>query len=376
MIRRTPLILRAVVLAALVLGLLAVSTVPASAEPAPQLEGPVTDRTGALDGGAGEVEAAIERTLDDHGVQAWVLFVDSTDGQPAPEYATETARINSLGADDALVLVALGDRTDAIWVAPGLDAISDAEVDAIIADELEPRLRDGDFAGAAIAAVEGLGTANESVAEPAPAEPAPAEPAPGEGATDGGGALGFLLPLLFIGLIVGGVFLVIRAVQGRGEAEERDRKTGALAREANSLLISSDERIRDAAQEVDFVEAQYGPAEVEPLRNAVVQARDELKQSFEIRQRLDDAEPEDAATRELMLREIVERLTRAHAVLDAQTERIRQLRDLERDAPETLAALPGRIDAVEARLPAGETALKALDRYAQSASQTVRGNVV
>ena len=63
--------------------------------------------------------------------------------------------------------------------------------------------------------------------------------------------------------------LVIRAVQGRGEAEERDRKTGALAREANSLLISSDERIRDAAQEVDFVEAQYGPAEVEPLRQAV-----------------------------------------------------------------------------------------------------------
>ena len=139
MIRPTPLILRAVVLAALVLGLLAVSTVPASAEPPPTLDGPVTDHAGALDGGAGDVEAAIARTLEDHGVQAWVLFVDSTDGQPAPEYATETARINSLGADDALVLVALGDRTDAIWVAEGLDAITDAEIDAIIADELEPR---------------------------------------------------------------------------------------------------------------------------------------------------------------------------------------------------------------------------------------------
>ena len=373
-IRPTPLILRAVVLATLVLGLLAVSTVPASAEPPPQLEGPVTDHAGALDGGAGDVEAAIERTLEDHGVQAWVLFVDSTDGQPAPEYASETARINSLGADDALVLVALEDRTDAIWVAEGLDEISDDEIDAIIADELEPRLRDGDFSAAAIAAVEGLGAANDTAA--APAEPAPAEPAPSQDETGGGGALGLLLPLLFIGLIVGGVLLVIRAVQGRGEAEERDRKTGALAREANSLLISTDERIRDAGQEVDFVEAQYGPAEVDPLRQAVAQARDELKQSFEIRQRLDDAEPEDAATREQMLREIVERLTRAHDVLDAQTERIRQLRDLERDAPETLAALPGRIDAAEARLPAGEAALTALDRYAPAASQTVRGNVV
>ena len=79
-------------------------------------------------------------------------------------------------------------------------------------------------------------------------------------------------------------------------------------------------------------------------------------------------------TREQMLREIIQGLTRAHTVLDAQTERIRQLRDLERDAPETLAGLPGRIDAVEGRLPAGEAALNGLDRYAPSASQTVRGN--
>ena len=373
MIRTTPLILRAVVLAALVLGLLAVWTVPASAEPPPALEGPVTDNAGVLD--VAEVTAAIERTLDEDGVQAWVLFVDTTDGQPATEYASETFRINSMGADDVLLLVAIEDRTDAIWVPEGLaEEVTPEEVDAIIAGELEPRLRDGDFTGATVASVEALGEANRTPEEePAPPVEPGGTPAPAE---DGGGALGFLLPLLFIGLIVGGAFLVIRAVQGRGEAEERDRKTGALARDANSLLISTDERIRDAAQEVDFVEAQYGPAEVEPLRQAVTQARDELKQSFEIRQRLDDAEPEDSATREQMLREIVERLTRAHAVLDGQTERIRQLRDLERDAPETLAALPDRIDAVEGRLPAGEIALKTLDRYAPSASQTVRGNVV
>ena len=162
MFRPTPLILRAVVLAALVLGLLAVSTVPASAEPPPPAR-----RTGdrpcrrARRRGR-DVEAAIERTLEENGVQAWVLFVESTDGQPATEYATETARINSLGADDALLLVALEDRTDAIWVSEGLDAITDEEIDAIIADELEPRLRDGDFSGAAVATVEALGAANDT----------------------------------------------------------------------------------------------------------------------------------------------------------------------------------------------------------------------
>jgi DNA repair ATPase RecN len=193
---------------------------------------------------------------------------------------------------------------------------------------------------------------------------------------EAGAALGFLLPLLAIGAIAGGVFLIARALRARSAGEERDRRTGALAREANELLISTDERIRDAGQEVDFVDAQYGPAEVDPLKQAVVAARGELRAAFEIRQRLDDAEPETPEAREQMIREIVDRLTKANAALDAQTDRIRQLRDLERDAPATLAALPDRIAAIEERLPVSETALAALARYAASASQSVRGNVV
>jgi uncharacterized membrane protein YgcG len=369
--RLSPFLHRVVAPATLALALLAVAVIPASAEPPPALEGPVTDHAGVLD--EAEVAAAIERTLDEHGVQVWVLFVESTDGQPATDYASETFRINSMGADDVLLLVAIDDRTDAIWVADGLDGITPDEVDEIISGELEPRLRDGDFTEAAVATVEALGQANSTSEEPIP--PAEPEPTPAPQA-DGGGALGFLLPLLVIGAIVGGVLLVARAVRARSAGEERNRRTGALAREANELLISTDERIRDAGQEVDFVEAQYGPAEVDPLKQAVAQARDELRAAFGVRQRLDDAEPETPEAREQMLREIVERLTRANAALDAQTERIQRLRDLERDAPATLAALPERIGAVEERLPAGEAALAALGRYAPSATQSVRGNVV
>jgi uncharacterized membrane protein YgcG len=370
--RLTPVLRRVVALATLALALLALAAMPAHAESPPALEGPVTDHVGVLDADA--VASAIERTLEERGVQVWVLFVESTDGQPATDYASEVFRINSMGADDVLLLVAVEDRTDAIWVAEGLDAITPEEVDGIIAGELELRLRDGDFTGAAVATVEGLGEANATVEEPAaPGEP---EPTPGLQTDEGGGALGFLLPLLAIGAIVAGVLLVARAVRARSAGEERDRRTGALARQANELLISTDERIRDAGQEVDFVEAQYGQAEVDPLKGAVVAARDELRAAFEIRQRLDDSEPETPEAREQMLRAIVERLTAANAALDAQTERIRQLRDLERDAPATLAALPDRIAAVEDRLPPSEAALSGLGRYAPSASQSVRGNVV
>ncbi|MEJ7748908.1 MAG: hypothetical protein WKF56_06375, partial [Candidatus Limnocylindrales bacterium] len=135
------------------------------------------------------------------------------------------------------------------------------------------------------------------------------------------------------------------------------------------------ERIRDARQEVDFAEAQYGAPEVLSLRRAVDAAQAELVAAFTTRQQLDDEVPEDDATRETMLRQIVERTTRAQVTLDRETERIRQLRDLERDAPATLVELPARIEAVEDRLPTAEATMTALARYAGSTVQPVAGNI-
>ena len=88
-----------------------------------------------------------------------------------------------------------------------------------------------------------------------------------------------------------------------------------LSRQANALLIATDERIRDAGQEVDFAEAQYGADAVTELRDAVAGAKADLAAAFTIRQRLDDDVPEDDPTRRAMLQEIVDRTTAAHRQL-------------------------------------------------------------
>lgn len=370
----------AIVLAALVALVVAP---PLLAAEIPRIAGPVTDETGVLDGRVDEVEAATDRLLEEHGVQLFVVFVPTTDELNAPEFASQTAESNSLGANDALLLVAVNDRTDAIWLADGLDAISDDEIDTILADVLEPRLRDGDFAGAAAATADALGTAVASAAPTeAPATAGPTTvPQPGAGGTGGDdGGLG-LLPFVLVGLgaivlVFGGARWLGATLTGRREAEERDRRTGKLAREANSLLVATDERIRTARQEIDYVEAAYGAAETEPLRAAVDTAQAELRAAFEVRQRLDDGEPEDLPTREAMLTEIVERSRRAQAALDKESERINELRDLERDAPTVLNELVARIERVEGRLPAAEAAMAELLSTAPGAGEPVRGNVV
>ncbi len=357
-----------------------------------QLEGPVTDTTGALADGESDIIAAIESTLEDDGVQVFVLFVQTTGDRTAAEYVAETAERNSLGGDDALIMVALEDRTDQIWVADGLDTISDDDLDVIITDILEPGLRDGDFAAAVIATVEALGAAATTVAptEP-PVTAAPATPAPtdsgGSGSGGDGGGIG-LGTIVGIGLIAGGGFVAWRfwrrrsgipaagaGAAGTAGAAAPPPDPAALAREANALLIATDERIRDAAQETDFAEAQYGPAAVTSFRAAVAAAREDLAAAFTVRQRLDDATPEDEPTTIAMLQEIIARTTAAQERLDAETERIRELRDLERDAPNTLVELPARIEAVEDRLDGLADTMTGLQRYAEPVWAPVRGNL-
>jgi uncharacterized membrane protein YgcG len=364
------------------LAVLALLAGPVRAEDILQLQGAVTDTTGNLASGTADIEAAIEATLDD-GVQVFVLFIETTGDQPADDYVRETARANSLGGDDALILVALEDRADQIWVADSLDEISDDELDEIVTGTLEPGLRDGDFPAAVIRTVEALGKAatQEPVTEPTTPAPEPTEP-DGGGVVDEDGGPDFG-PILALAVIAGGGYLVWRGWRQRGRpAGVAGTPSGApppdpaaLARQANTLLIATDERIRDAAQETDFAEAQYGAAAVTSFRAAVAEARDALAAAFVVRQRLDDDTPEDEPTRIAMLQEIIDRTTGAQARLDAETERIRELRDLERDAPNTIVELPARIEAVEDRLDATEATMAELRTYAESVWAPVRGNL-
>ncbi|TAK01038.1 MAG: TPM domain-containing protein [Chloroflexota bacterium] len=371
---RTP---RIPALVAIVLAFACAATTLAASPP--RLSGPVTDAVDVLGGEVEAVEAALADLLDSHDIQLFVLFVDTTEDLSVFEFIDETARLNSLGVNDALLVVALDDRTDAIWISDGLEAeITDEELDSIIAGTLEPALGDGDFAGAAIATAIALGEAVEPEPIPTPAPTPEATPTPpdagGSGTNDGidvGLVVGVLL--LVAGAVILGAWLFGRLGAMR-EAEERDRRTGKLAREANALLIATDERIRTADQEAGFVEAEFGEAEAKPFRAAITEAREELRAAFGIRQRLDDAEPEDPPTREALLNEILERCGRAGAALDRQAARIDELRNLERNAPTILAGLPALVEAQERRLSGAETTLDELGRYAESTWASVTGN--
>jgi uncharacterized membrane protein YgcG len=358
----------------LVVALFAWLGVPAAAlGQAPRLESHVTDLTGSLSNPSA-IEGAITQVDREDGVETWVLFVPTTGDLTPADYAQEVATRNSLGVDDALILVAVDDRTDQIWLSDGLEEITTAELDDVIGDVLEPRLADGDFDGAVIAAAQGLGEA-ATVTVPPP-EPGPGPPGQPEGQGSGIG-MGWLIGAVLIGA---GLWLVVtrfrRLRDDRRTAEERDRRVGELARRSNALLVAADEAVRDAESEVGFAEAQFGPEEAQALRAAAASARDEVRAAFAIRQQLDDGVPEDAATRERLLAEIVARAERSDQLLDAAAQRLAELRTLERDLPSVLPRVRADIEAVGARLPAEEAILDRLESIAGGSLGPVRGNAV
>jgi uncharacterized membrane protein YgcG/predicted nucleic acid-binding Zn-ribbon protein len=347
----------------------------AVAEELPALEDQVTDLTGAVGLDEGVLQGELDARTQATGVQLWALFVEETD-LDAARYAEDVAAANGLGSNDALLVVGMSDRTDGIWVDESLaEEITDDEIDDVLSQQVEPLLSDGDFPGAVLAAADGLAQAADAAVAPVP-------PAGGAGSGSGSGSGGFsLLPLLLVG---GGVLLLMYWFFSRRPGAEAATPAVAaakqdpnkLARDANRLLIETDDAVRDAEQELGFAEAQFGATEVEAFRAALREASGQLQGAFAARQRLDDNEPEDEATRAALLQEIIGRCNAARAAIEAQRKQLERLRDLERNAPAVLEQVRGQMTALRQRVDAAKATMTRLEQYDAGTWSSVRGNVV
>jgi uncharacterized membrane protein YgcG len=350
----------------------------------PRLRVSVTDEAGVLTRAEeAAVAGVLRQLLDDHGVQLFVAFVTTTGTTPVTDFTAETARVNSLGGNDALLLVAVEDHSDALWVGDSLANVTGAEIDQILDAAVAPRLAGGDFAGAMIVGAQAVGAAVESApvtvapgTPPAEVTAAPATTQPGDVAASTGSGLD-LTPIVVVLLLGGGLLLVGWTLWTRRKAARVAAATlEGLNRDANRALLAADEALKDAHNDVDFAAAQWGDEEVGGYREAITHADAELKAAFTIRQRLDDADPETPAEREQLLREILARTTAVKSALDTQEQRFDQLRDLEQAAPDQLAAMPAAIHALRARRASAGTLMDRLTAtYAPSAIASVGGNL-
>jgi uncharacterized membrane protein YgcG len=116
----------------------------------------VTDSAGALSSEqTAEVKSAIKNLQAARDVRLWVVYVDAFDVPPG-EWARKTISLTKMGERDAILAVATKQRKYAFLAAPAAMNRSEQAIDDMRSANIEPRLRDGDFAGAAVAAATGL----------------------------------------------------------------------------------------------------------------------------------------------------------------------------------------------------------------------------
>ncbi|MER5883453.1 TPM domain-containing protein [Streptomyces sp. NPDC001941] len=351
-------------------------------------QGQVTDRVGALGDRRGTVERALDALYDDRRVQLFVAYVRDFSGRSAQSWADATATRNGLGTNDVLLAVATRDRQYAYTADPG-SGLTQAQLDQVATTAIEPALRQNDWAGAAIGAANGFGAVLTGQPVPTPTiTPGDANP----GGSDGGGtASDLVLPVV----AVGGA----GAVAAYAYSRRRKRGPGAPPRQqgrgqgwggpdaglvplpeldsrAKRSLVDVDDALRTSQEELGFATAQFGEEAARPFTEAVAYAKDELTAAFRLRQQLDDAFPEDDATRRRMLDEILARCAEADRRLDAESEAFDRLRALERTAPQALTTAETAFRALNARMGGARSALAAMrERYAESAAAPVLADV-
>lgn len=364
-----------------VVALLTAAAAPVMAQDVPSLESAITDETGLLSDPSDRatIEEAFEQLFDATGVQLYVLFVNTTGGMEVGEFADAVGEAN-LGPDDALIVVAVDEQTDAIAVGRELRGrVSQVELDRIRTQILETRLGEGDFAAAIAMTAEALGDALIAPTPTAlPSTPTPTATPIDDGQAGAGGGPFLLLLIGGLVLVVGAAILLgrVRTLREKRRAAFEEAKTQErLGREANVLLIKTDDALRDAEQELGFAEAEFGADQGAPLRVALGAAREELKAAFVIGQKLDDSEPETIEQRRHMIEEVIARAQTAQDSIDEQAAALARLRDFERNAPEVLARLDAEADRVAGLVGRAQADSRRLSHYAEANTESVAGNI-
>jgi uncharacterized protein len=184
----------------------------------PALTERVTDLTGTL---SAEDRAGLTASLaaleKDKGAQIAIVMLPTTQPEAIEQFGIRLAeawKIGRKGVDDGvIVIVAKDDRRMRIEVGYGLEgAIPDAIAKRIVAEQMAPRFREGDFAGGLRATVATL----DKVIRGEPL-PAPVVQTASSGA-DSGDALTFLLIVFFMAGVIRSMFGLLGSLAVSGVA--------------------------------------------------------------------------------------------------------------------------------------------------------------
>ncbi|WP_241533821.1 TPM domain-containing protein [Clavibacter michiganensis] len=321
-----------------------------------------------------QIQQAIDQLRADTGITLHVAYVDTFTGEASQAaWGQATNDANGFGDADALLAVAVQGRQISFG-APS--ELSTSARDQLLENGITPELQDGDWAGAAVTAAEGIQTQVQSGTGTETGTGV--TPSPGN---DSGIDFGLVLLYVLGAILLAAAVTTLvgrrrkqKAVAAKRQAVLEEMRTAE--QRAGSMLVQLDDALETSEQEVGFAEAEFGSGAVGPYREVLASAGGKVREAFALKQKLDDTIEDTDEERRTWAARIVDLCQEARAELDAQAESFEELRALEKNAPQTLAAIVTDAESLQSRIDRTQEAVDLLGRrYAGPSMTTVTGNV-
>ncbi|MDQ0663691.1 putative nucleic acid-binding Zn-ribbon protein [Arthrobacter ulcerisalmonis] len=339
----------------------------------------IVDDANVLGSRKGEVQDAIQKLLKDHKYNLYVVTVKNFEN-PADPAAWSNAVAQAKGMGKADVILAVATDQGKYYFSPNSASSIYSKRTNITQNAVAANLGAGkrDFAQAAIDTASAVGDAAGG----------------GSGNVSSGDGAGAGV-LVGAGVVVagGGAYLYYRnrrkKAAGQAASSGSYGPQGAeldplaslsveeLRRKSGSLLIEADDAIKSSEQELGFAQAQYGDSAVGNFTKALAEAKGHMTESFKLQQQLDDHIPDTEEQQRTWLGEIIRRSEAALASLQEQKADFDSLRELEKNAPQALAAVNAGAREADAKIASAEQSLATMrSKYADSALAQVSDNIV
>ena len=325
----------------------------------------ITDPAEVLGDRERDVQRALDRFFERTGDQLYVVYVpDFGDATPA-EWAAATAEKSN--ADSSAVFLVFATKTRAFGHVAADPRLTDDGLAVVDREQIQPALRDDDYAKATIDAADAYGDLAE------------AQPLP----------WAWIVTAIGLGLVV--LLVWVRRSRRRFEhthhvldehgnpVDPADILTlDELDRTSAAALIAVDDALLTSATDVAHASEQRGEAAVDPFAAVVADGRSAIDDAFRRRRKLDKLiakeRTDDEGERKGRKRasRILVSCEQIDAALDATTADYDRMRDLKSAADGLLDALAPRVAAATERVPGVKETYALLPTRAATA---VEGNV-
>lgn len=324
----------------------------------------VIDHSGVLSASEKhQIEEAINTFQTESQKAIFVVFQPSLGGLSAQDFAREAVALNG-GTNVAVYAVATEDRDAGLWLG---DDWSQQDADAMF-EAAYAELSADDWGGSALALID-----------------AAAGGGSGSGVAWVGGGLAA------VAVAGGGFYAYSRNQKKKYDADVLSGARKIDPADVNQLtrlplatleslaqeeLVSTDESIRRAREELDLAIEEFGPERTRSFTRAMNHSTTTLQQAFATQQRLNDSIPESEAEKRGLLVEIISSCGQADDALDAEAANFAELRNLLVNAPTKLDEITQQTVDLRSRLPRGEEILARLrQEYPAEALSSIDDNI-